>query len=218
MAGFTAKISNISKSIKSLSLEELQTERRRLAKRANQRFVRLERAESKLTGEGYSTYGAYPIAQHYLGKKTRFNETLGHLKQDRNALIREINVLETFLNSKSSTVGGQKQIERTRIETFESGHWGERYRAGGKEAPKIKFAGNKEFYDFLNSETFKALKSSGFTSSQIIDIYDQARMRDPTHDEEEVLRKFEEALEDYRQGQQAALKDLIGRFNLKKLR
>ena len=42
----------------SYSLDELQRIRRTLAKRANQRIVRLERGESKITGEKLNTFGA----------------------------------------------------------------------------------------------------------------------------------------------------------------
>lgn len=201
----------------SVSIEQLQKERRKLAKRANQRLLRLERASSKITGEGYSSYGAYTLAQQYLGEgKTRFVEREKYT-EDRNTLIADLSALQAFLGSKSSTVKGQREIENVRLRTFEEGRWGVRYKTSGRTNRKLKFAGTAEFYNFLNSETFKNLKSSGFTSDQIVEMYDDARERNES-DEETVIAAMEEALERYRKGQEATLKDIKSSLGLTKLK
>lgn len=156
--------------------------RRTLAKRANQRLLRLERAKSDITGEGYSSYGAAQIAYSYIKrknpKKTRFSE-----KKDFSGsysdLVNEILNISAFLESKSSTVSGQKAIEKKRIETFQSGEWGSAYKVGGGEKRRsIASAFNREFYNFLNSSYFNKLKAAGFTSEQIIETYDEAKEKD----------------------------------------
>lgn len=177
---------------RSWSTSELQAMRRQLAKVANQRMVRLERSRSSVTGEAL-TFGAYEKATEYLNRqdRNRFSEVLG-FKKNTNALKHEINVLQQFLSMKSSTVSGQKEIEARRIETFA--------KAG------VEFQTTKEFYDFLNSNDFKQLVNSGFTSEQIIDIYQEHRKSTSA---EESVNALNEALEFFRTGSaQATLKIL----------
>ena len=102
----------------SYSVDELQRMRRALAKRANQRIVRLERGESKVTGEKWNTFGAVTEVYDYLNRqkegRTRFRETSKALT-DSQALKREITVLQGFLGRKSSIVSGMQEIEEKRI-------------------------------------------------------------------------------------------------------
>ena len=197
------------------SLSDLQKMRRALAKRANQRMVRLERAKSKVTGEKFDRFGAIVDARAYLEKqdRARFSEQL-RTTTDTQALRREITVLRAFLDRPTSTVKGMRDIERMRIETFETGKWGNYKKTGIRNKP-LKFASTKEFYDFLNSETFKGLITSGFTSEQIIDIYDTAREK---VENDIVVEGFEKALNAYREQGNANLKDLKKRMNAKTLK
>lgn len=199
-----------------LTKEDLQKLRRTLAKRANQRLVRLERASSRITGEGYATYGAAQNAYDYLEKRDRrrFAES-ENVKMNKNAIRREISVLQSFLSAKSSTVLGQREIEQKRVHAFESGEWGEKWKRQGIRQEGIKFAGNKEFYDFLNSSTFKELVISGFTSEQIVEMYAQARLQD---DNERVLENMQDALDNFRNKGKTSLKELRTTLGLKPLR
>lgn len=189
----------------SLTGAELQQIRRKLAKQANQRLVRLERTTSKVTGESYASYGAAELAYEYTQKKyggNRFKESLGTIGADDTARLREeITRLQSFLSSKSSRVKGQKDIEKLRIKTFESGQWGltEEQKKQGATNRQLKFASNKEFYDFLNSNTFKELVGKGFDSEQLIELYDQALQKEKG-DFEKVANRFAEALDDFREG------------------
>lgn len=196
-------------------IDELQRMRRALAKRANQRILRLERGESTVTGEKWNTFGAVLDVYSYLDDKygkDRFSETKTALK-DINALRREITVLQGFLGRKTSTVAGMKDIERKRISTFESGKWGVKWRRNGTENRPIHFASTKEFYDFLNSNTFSSLVKSGFSSEQLIDIYDTARVKSTEQSDEAIIGVFEDALTHYRDNGGASLKDLQSRMN-----
>lgn len=161
--------------------------RRTLAKRANQRLVRLERASSTITGENFSSYGAAQIAYNYIKStnpgKNRFREKKG-FSGSYSELVNEILNLATFLESKSSTVSGQREIEKKRVETFQSGKWGSAYKVGeGPQRRSIASATNREFYDFLNSSIFQKLKAAGFTSEQIIEIYDESKEKASISDE-----------------------------------
>lgn len=149
-------------------LDELRTLRRQLAKAANQRLVRLENTKSDISGEEF-TFGAYDIAMQYIedsGRK-RFSESLGYTPIGRDTdteaerLQGEIDVLQGFLGMKSSRVKGMRDIEKARVQTFED--------------KGITFASNKEFYDFLNSETFKNLTNNYiFTSETLIEEFQKA--------------------------------------------
>ena len=193
----------------SMSLTDMQALRRKLAKRANQRIVRLERASSKITGEAFNEFGAVTDAYSYLERqkkgRKRFQERADAIT-DTMELRREISVLQGFLGSKTSLVSG--------ISTFESGNWGKTSRYTGKARREIKFASTKEFYEFLSSKTFQGLKNSGYTSEKLVEIYDEAR---ESEEADEVLEKMEEALEEYRAGQKATLKDITGRFKMTKI-
>lgn len=179
-----------------LSVAELQLIRKTLAKRANQRLVRLERATSTVTGESYAGYGAAEIAYDYLkGTKKfkedqplRYTESFGY-SADTSFIKKEILSLQKFLTSKSSTVKGQREIEQKRIKTFSSGDWG----TGGHNP--FEAASNKEFFDFLNSDTLENLVGSGLTSEDIVDVYVRAVDTIDKHDE--VMSKLAQALEDF---------------------
>lgn len=198
------------------SVPELQNIRRTLAKRANQRMVRLERARG-ITGEKFSEFGAITGAYDYLqtqkkGRK-RFQESAKAIT-DINALRREITVLQGFLGRKTSLVSGIRQIENKRTQTFASGKWGTGYKWTGEEKRQLLFSSTKEFYNFLNSQTFKDLLSKGFTSEQVIEIYDSSREK-KSH--ESVMEEFEKAVREYKEKQNATLQDLIRRTGAKKL-
>lgn len=94
-----------------MSLGDLEAERRKLAKRANQRMLRLERA-------GIDKF-AYEKAQAYLhmtGGRRRFYErkSIGNINAER----REIAKLNEFLNSVSSTRRGLQNKYKKAYETL----------------------------------------------------------------------------------------------------
>lgn len=190
-------------------LEDLAQARKTLAKRSNQRMVRLEEGKSPITGESYD-YGAIENAKQYIATtrtatksgKLRFSESASYMKNNATALRREIIELQSFLGAKSSTIKGMRDIEKMRINAFESGKW--------KGKTKLKFTSNKSFYNFLNSKTYNQLKNSGFTSEQIVDMYD--RTRDKTGSFRETDKKMRQAIKDIKEfqekGKQTSIKEL----------
>ena len=169
------------KDLRRMSPGQLIKLRVKYAKRANQRLVRLERSESPVTGKPYSA-GAYDIAMEYLKntreKQTkegsyRFSESPNYTKHidaetgktayDMYRIKRDILELQSFLASKSSTVSGNKKIERKRIETFK------------REGISETTAASSEFYDFLNSNAYEYFVLNDFTSETIVDIYNNFR-------------------------------------------
>ena len=156
-----------------MTQQELAALRRKLAKRANQRMVRLERSKSEISGEAFHA-GAYDIAQDYLrqtGRGKRFSESINYTKTinketgeasfDIYRLKREILELDTFIHSKTSTVSGNREAERKRIETFTSEEYG----------LSREVVSSKGFYDFLQSEAYDYFVQNSFTSEQLLDIY-----------------------------------------------
>lgn len=148
------------------SREALQAVRRKLAKRANQRLVRLERSVSPISGEAYHV-GAYDIAQAELGERRRYSEKLDYLT-DITELKKEIGQLQAFLNAKSSTVSGNRAIEKKRIETLtdlgrdEEGH----------AVISLQTATSKGFYDFISSKAYIYLSEKQVDSEGLQEIYD----------------------------------------------
>lgn len=147
----------------------------KLAKRANQRMLRLERATSAVTGERYSSYGAYTnyAVPALTEGRRRFEENVS--KMNVHTLQSRILALQKFLNAESSTVSGQRAIEQRRIDTFSSGKWGYGRGAVGDLglARKLGAASNKAFYEFLNSSQFQDLLRLGYDSDDVVEIYDQ---------------------------------------------
>lgn len=150
----------------SASMEALQAVRRKLAKRANQRMVRLERSASPITGKAYHV-GAYDIAQAELGDRKRFSEKLDYIT-DITELKKEIGQIQAFLNAKSSTVAGNKEIEEKRIETLTNlGRDAE-----GHTPISEGTARSAGFYDFISSKAFIYLSEKQVDSEGLQEIYD----------------------------------------------
>lgn len=99
-----------------LTHERLIADVRTMAKQANQRLVRLERA-------GKDNTAAYQRAHDYLFglERARFKETSKNLT--RQELVREYRALDKFLSMKTSTVKGANDIEKQKAKTF-SEHYG----------------------------------------------------------------------------------------------
>lgn len=218
-----AKVTNYSYAeMRKMSQKELIALRVKYAKRANQNLVRLERSESPITGKPYRA-GAYDIAMDYLkntrdnaGGKYRFSESLNYTKTineetgktayDMYRIKRDILELQRFLASKSSTVGGNKAIERKRIETFEA------------KGISIEAAESDEFYEFLNSNAYEYFTLNQFTSEEIIDIYSQ--FREAGLDADKIQAAFDELKEMDMESRSKALegvteKDIFGRLKKK---
>lgn len=174
------------------STAQLQDIRRRLAKRANNYLRDLSRNSSPITGEVYNSYGAAVDALDYLKTRNRryFSEQLAQTK-NRRALKAEITRLQSFLRAPSHSVSGQRRIEEHRMKTF--------------EAKGIHFAGNREFYQFLNSGTFHDL-SKIIDSDKIVEAYELAREKGGSHDE--VVNNLQDSLQSFREGEKATLKSL----------
>ena len=126
---------------------------RQLAKRANQRLVRLERA-------GQTQY-AYGIARKYLQDigRNRFAETEKRIKNlTRSQLIGEINAAIEFLTAKTSTLSGIKAVQKSAVD---------RLRAMGYNVD------NGDFFGFLKSDEYKAALRK-ITSDEIMRQLDEA--------------------------------------------
>lgn len=170
---------------KGVSIKELQRVRRQLAKVMNQRMVRLENTKSSITGESY-TFGAYDLMSDYLRDKDRrrFSEVLAPKDMDKRALQKEIRVLQGFEELKSSRVAGMKEIENKRIQTFTQADPESKKKALHEEVVK-----SKDFYDFLNSQTFEELTKS-FDSEKLVEEYD--RYADQGISKDEIITALNE--------------------------
>lgn len=195
-------------------LEQLQEIRRILAGRANKSLMELQKNKSSISGESYISYGAGKDAIDWLKDRGRryFRTTIEEPPKTRDERAkaitrekREIRELQYFLNRPSSTVAGHKEIERIRQETLAS--------------KGITFTGNKEFYDFMNSDTLKGYIKAGFTSETLADVYSQLREADKS--DEESLKKLRDALDDFRKAEsgdtenEANIKNLLRKTGLK---
>lgn len=132
---------------------------KKMASLANKRLRNLE--------DNGIDYYAYANAKHYneaSGRnKNRFYRG-GKFKNDRDLNI-HIQNMGKFLNARSSTIEGIEQSYNNRINTFRN------------KGVNIPIGKEKEFFDFLSSQQFKALAKYA-DSDQIAETYANARNKD----------------------------------------
>lgn len=148
---------------KSYTESELRARRAQLAKVVNARLLSLRRSKSSITGGRFIDAPQFDViltALELSGKKT-FQESKRAPGLSEHQIRTQISMFESFLEMKSSTVGGYREIERRRIHSFIS-----------KGIPE-DVAKSKEFYDFLNSETFNDLERNYATSKKVIEMIDE---------------------------------------------
>ena len=149
-----------------LSVEQL---RRKFAKQANQRLVRLERRRAS-TGESLAELGIAQYAYEQIrqirskadvkgrGSKGRFREQALPLGESQARM--ELYVLQSFLSEKRSKAGtAARYVSKTEKKFQERG---------------ITVSSYKSFYNFLNSATFGDLKEQGLNSNDIVELYNKA--------------------------------------------
>ena len=202
----------------SVSTETLEIVRRRLAKRANQRLVRLERSTSQVSGEAYHI-GAYDVAQDYLRTRNksdkqnlRFSEKLVQRVQGetdreyRYKVLEDIANMQSFLTSKSSTVRGNREIEAQRIAKFQ------------EMGLSKEVASSKSFYNFMTSTSYKYLNQQAIDSDRLQEIFDYYVDSDKrglsAADFQKVVDEYYDWLTDPEQSnRQVKYKDLVDRLD-----
>lgn len=128
--------------------------RRRLARRLNDRMRALEKAERDFWG--YNTL--YKYAHDRYGRK-RFSERK-QWRGNEKALSAEIKQLEKLLTLKTTTVRGSKQVEAQILESFKNNG--------------IEITDSKEFFRFLDSDTYQRVANKGISSSYVQEFFTQA--------------------------------------------
>lgn len=163
---------------KTYTREQLEERRATLARAANTRLRGLEQKKSYITGERLIEQPQFGTIRHYLSQrgKRRFSESKNYYLNTY-SLKHEIVELEMFLESKTSTVGGAREVEEKRVSAFVD--------AGVSE----EVARSKEFYDFLNSKTFDELGGGVLTSDDLVELFDLAR--EGTIPVAEIMLEFE---------------------------
>lgn len=148
---------------KSYSINELRRRRAELAKVANSRLRALRRSKSYISGNYLIEQQQFDYIEFELAEqgKKGFSESLKAGGMSEMKIKTQIGQLEEFLAMESSTVGGSRKIERKRVETFIS-----------KGIPE-ELAKSMDFYNFLNSETYKTLEEQYAPSEKIIDLIDK---------------------------------------------
>lgn len=171
----------------------------RMAKRANQRMRELEKKERK-TGES-TTYGAYRNVQRALGRQEgdipkRFKENITmqqalHGMKDFEYQFME---LQNFLNAKTSTLTGLKEIRIKREQK-----WKEK---------GIVFDTDEDFYNFLNSDLFHSMANQ-LDSDTIVEIFDQMREFET---DEEITKQLQDLVDKYKQRQKTLSEKIMNQM------
>lgn len=142
--------------VKALTTSELLQLRRKLAKRINQRMVRLE-AKGLTQGGAYADY--QNILNRFFGGAKRIPENLNIYKYLPRT---EVTAMQRLLKEKTSTVQGWNEVMEARVQTM--------YEKYG-----VQFKNNQELYDFVNSLEFEAL-SRIYSSKQALRLIEHSKM------------------------------------------
>lgn len=142
--------------VKSLTTSELLQLRRKLAKRINQRMIRLER-KGLTQGGAYADY--QDILNRFFGGAKRIPENLNIYKHLPKS---EVSAMQKLLKEKTSTVQGWNEVMNARVQTM--------YKKYG-----VQFKNNQELYDFINSLEFEAL-SKLYSSKQAFRLIEHSKM------------------------------------------
>ena len=132
------------------ALDELIARNKALAKRANSALRRLEKAG--FTRYAYDRAISYTESEFGMNRFTTSREKLPWI-EDLQINIQE---MSTFLASKSSTIRGNKAIDKSIVDAF---------RAKGVNIPKGE---ENEFIDLIASDDFETLKRTYVDSGTII--------------------------------------------------
>lgn len=145
--------------------------RRKLAKRINQRMVRLEK-------KGLTKGAAYADYQDLLNKFFGGTKRIPENKNIYKSLPRtELKAMQALLREKTSTVQGWSEIMEARVRTIN-----ERY--------GIEFKDNYELYDFITSLEFKNL-SKLYDSKQALRLI--AHSQEDIDDVKKMLSQFRDS-------------------------
>lgn len=162
--------SGLNISINLLTTSEQLELRRKLAKRINQRMVRLEK-------KGLTKGGAYADYQDLLNK---FFGGAKRIPENKNIYKRlprtELKAMQALLSEKTSTVQGWGEIMNARVRTI-------------KERYGIEFKDNYELYDFITSLEFKNLANL-YDSKQALRLIAHAEV--DINDIKEMLSQIKE--------------------------
>lgn len=157
--------------VKLMTISEQLQLRRKLAKRINQRMVRLEK-------KGFTKGGAYADYQDLLNKFFGGAKRIPENKNIYKSLPRtELKAMQALLREKTSTVQGWAEIMDARVRTI-------KVRYG------IEFKDNYELYDFITSLEFKNL-SNLYDSKQALRLI--AHSEKDINDVKEMLSQFRDS-------------------------
>lgn len=163
--------SGLNININLLNISEQLELRRKLAKRINQRMVRLEK-KGLTKGAAYADY--QDLLNKFFGGVKRIPENKNIYKYLPRT---ELKALQALLREKTSTVQGWHEIMDARVRTI-------------KERYGIEFKDNYELYDFITSLEFKNL-SKLYDSKQALRLI--AHSQEGIDDVKEMLSKFRES-------------------------
>lgn len=140
--------------VKSLTTAELLQLRRKLAKRINQRMVRLE-AKGLTKGGAYADY--QDILNRFFGGARRIPE---NMKIYKHLPRTEVSAMQKLLKEKTSSVQGWNEVMQARVQTMY-----DRY--------GLKFKSNQELSDFIRSIEFQEM-SVLYSSKQALRIINKS--------------------------------------------
>lgn len=162
----------------------------KLARRANARLRRLEKA-----GRAFWAYDSATVYTQKAYGKNRFPQSPRNMSE--RAKRRNLREIQRFLGLQTSTVSGSKKVDDMIVDTFRSADHG------------FQVIDRREFFNFLNSAVYKDIANHTMDSERLIEFYDRM-----SSEQGASLDYIKEALEEWQKSESEGVEDLYNKYGM----
>lgn len=162
----------------------------KLARRANARLRRLEKA-----GRAFWAYDSATVYTQKAYGKNRFPQSPRNMSE--RAQRRNLREIQKFLGLRTSTVSGSRAVEKQIVDTFRSGKH------------NFQIADKRDFFNFLSSSVFKDISNRTMDSERLIEFYDRM-----SSEQGADLDTITDALEEWQKSASEGVEDLYNKYGM----
>lgn len=166
------------------------TEYEKLARRANARLRRLEKA-----GRAYWAYDSATVYTQKAYGKNRFPQSTRNMSE--RARRRNLREVQKFLGLRTSTVSGSRSVENQIVATFRS------------DKHKFQIDDKREFFNFLSSSIYKDIANRTVDSERLIEFYDRM-----SSEQGKDLDFITDALKEWQKSESEGVEDLYNKYGM----
>lgn len=166
------------------------TEYEKMARRANARLRRLEKA-----GRAFWAYDSATVYTQKAYGKNRFPQSPRSMSE--RAQRRNLREIQKFLGLRTSTVSGSRSVENQIIDTFRSGKH------------DFEIVDRREFFNFLSSSIFKDISNRTMDSERLIEFYDRM-----SSEQGKSIDDIKDSLKEWKESESEGVEDLYNKYGM----